>query len=234
MPGNRIAAETDGRGHALSARRRPEDIGYKALAVNLSDLQRRRAPAKLVLLSIGLPSDDKWLAAFPARWPLRRARLRASRGRHDPNSRSAARSVDVYESRDHCDGKGLTRTEAQRQHLGLRHGGQRVSSAQAPPGPLETVIPCGRALPEWIARRRGTSRSALLDLPTACADFWRLAGSGPVLKRGGVSGSILWEAVPVSSALRPRRTAGRRRGDDCELTSAAPPSAALAVEQAGL
>ena len=44
---------------------RPEDIGYKALAVNLSDLAASGAVPRAFFLSIALPErDDAWLAAF--------------------------------------------------------------------------------------------------------------------------------------------------------------------------
>ena len=43
----------------------PEDVGYKALAVNLSDLAAAGAVPRAFFLSIGLPRrDDGWLADF--------------------------------------------------------------------------------------------------------------------------------------------------------------------------
>ena len=67
MPGNRIAVTTDmmAVGTHFLPGARPEDIGYKALAVNLSDLAAAGASPRAFFLSIGLPErDDEWLAGF--------------------------------------------------------------------------------------------------------------------------------------------------------------------------
>ena len=96
MPGNRIAVTTDmmAVGTHFLPGVRPEDIGYKALAVNLSDLAAAGASPRAFFLSIGLPErDDEGLRAFPAAcWPLRRARAARFSGATRPERlRSAAR-----------------------------------------------------------------------------------------------------------------------------------------------
>ena len=84
MPGNRIAVTTDmmAVGTHFLPGARPEDIGYKALAVNLSDLAAAGASPRAFFLSIGLPA----CGFFPRPdGPCGELGLRASRGRHDPN-----------------------------------------------------------------------------------------------------------------------------------------------------
>ena len=67
MPGNRIAVTTDmmAVGTRFLPNAKPEDIGFKALAVNLSDLAAAGASPRAFFLSIGLPErDDAWLSGF--------------------------------------------------------------------------------------------------------------------------------------------------------------------------
>ena len=69
MPAGRIAVTADmmAVGTHFLPDTRPEDIGYKALAVNLSDLAAAGAQPRAFFLSIALPDrDDAWLAGFTA------------------------------------------------------------------------------------------------------------------------------------------------------------------------
>ena len=106
------------------------------------------------------------------------------------------------------EGKGLTRAGAKPgddiwvsgtvgdAYAALKH---RWGHWQLMPDAAEALFPrMDRPTP------RNMLGSALLDLATACADVsdGLLADLGHILERSGVSGSILWEAVPVSSALR--------------------------------
>ena len=64
----------------------PADIGWKALAVNLSDLAAMGATPAWCTLSLTLPdADAEWVDALPRRLPRagRAARRRAGRRRHD-------------------------------------------------------------------------------------------------------------------------------------------------------
>ncbi|MGN1209561.1 MAG: thiamine-monophosphate kinase, partial [Duodenibacillus sp.] len=67
LPAGRIAVTCDmmAVGTHFLPNARPEDIGYKALAVNLSDLAAAGAVPRAFFLSIALPErDDAWLAGF--------------------------------------------------------------------------------------------------------------------------------------------------------------------------
>ena len=254
MPGNRIAVTTDmmAVGTHFLPGARPEDIGYKALAVNLSDLAAAGASPRAFFLSIGLPErDDEWLAGF-SRGLMALAessgcallggdttRTAEVGGTHAPVTISITAMGSLPE------GKGLTRAGAKPgddiwvsgtvgdAYAALKH---RWGHWQLMPDAAEALFPrMDRPTP------RNMLGSALLDLATACADVsdGLLADLGHILERSGVSGSILWEAVPVSSALRALSPAAQQEaaltgGDDYELVFTAPPSAALRIEQAGL
>lgn len=253
MPGNRIAVTTDmmAVGTHFLPGARPEDIGYKALAVNLSDLAAAGASPRAFFLSIGLPErDDEWLAGF-SRGLMALAessgcallggdttRTAEVGGTHAPVTISITAMGSLPE------GKGLTRAGAKPgddiwvsgtvgdAYAALKH---RWGHWQLMPDAAEALFPrMDRPTP------RNMLGSALLDLATACADVsdGLLADLGHILERSGVSGSILWEAVPVSSALRALSPAAQQEaaltgGDDYELVFTAPPSAALRIEQAG-
>ena len=217
MPGNRIAVTTDmmAVGTHFLPGARPEDIGYKALAVNLSDLAAAGASPRAFFLSIGLPErDDEWLAGF-SRGLMALAessgcallggdttRTAEVGGTHAPVTISITAMGSLPE------GKGLTRAGAKPgddiwvsgtvgdAYAALKH---RWGHWQLMPDAAEALFPrMDRPTP------RNMLGSALLDLATACADVsdGLLADLGHILERSGVSGSILWEAVPVSSALR--------------------------------
>lgn len=155
MPGNRIAVTTDmmAVGTHFLPGARPEDIGYKALAVNLSDLAAAGASPRAFFLSIGLPErDDEWLAGF-SRGLMALAessgcallggdttRTAEVGGTHAPVTISITAMGSLPEGKGtHARGR-----EARRRHLGLGHGGRRICGAQAPLGPLAADARCGR------------------------------------------------------------------------------------------
>ena len=137
MPGNRIAVTTDmmAVGTHFLPGARPEDIGYKALAVNLSDLAAAGASPRAFFLSIGLPErDDEWLAGF-SRGLMALAessgcallggdttRTAEVGGTHAPVTISITAMGSLPEGK----------------------GGRRICGAQAPLGPLAADARCGR------------------------------------------------------------------------------------------
>ena len=183
MPGNRIAVTTDmmAVGTHFLPGARPEDIGYKALAVNLSDLAAAGASPRAFFLSIGLPErDDEWLAGF-SRGLMALAessgcallggdttRTAEVGGTHAPVTISITAMGSLPE------GKGLTRAGAKPgddiwvsgtvgdAYAALKH---RWGHWQLMPDAAEALFPrMDRPTP------RNMLGSALLDLATACAD----------------------------------------------------------------
>ena len=239
MPGNRIAVTTDmmAVGTHFLPGARPEDIGYKALAVNLSDLAAAGASPRAFFLSIGLPErDDEWLAGF-SRGLMALAessgcallggdttRTAEVGGTHAPVTISITAMGSLPE------GKGLTRAGAKPgddiwvsgtvgdAYAALKH---RWGHWQLMPDAAEALFPrMDRPTP------RNMLGSALLDLATACADVsdGLLADLGHILERSGL----------LESASMKIEEAALTGGDDYELVFTAPPSAALRIEQAGL
>ena len=230
----------------------PEDVGYKALAVNLSDLAAAGAVPRAFFLSIGLPRrDDGWLADFSrGLMGLARAsgcallggdttRTPEVEGRHAPVTISITAMGDLPA------GMGLTRSGAKPGDDIWISGtvGDAYAALQCRWGHW-TVMP--DLEPELFARMdRPTPRvslgQAILGVATAAADIsdGLLADLGHILDRSGVSADIEWERIPVSTALQsltiPRQhEAALTGGDDYELVFTAPPVAAERIFEAGL
>lgn len=230
----------------------PEDVGYKALAVNLSDLAAAGAVPRAFFLSIGLPRrDDGWLADF-SRGLMKLAcesgcallggdttRTPEVQGRHAPVTISITAMGDLPA------GMGLTRK-------GAKPGDDIWVSGTV--GDAYAALKCRWGAwsvmpdlePELFARMdRPTPRialgQALLGAASAAADIsdGLLADLGHILERSGVSAEIEWEKIPTSVALQSMTPARQHEaalagGDDYELIFTAPPSSAERIYEAGL
>lgn len=230
----------------------PEDVGYKALAVNLSDLAAAGAVPRAFFLSIGLPRrDDGWLADF-SRGLMKLARESGCallggdttrtpevQGRHAPVTISITAMGDLPA------GMGLTRK-------GAKPGDDIWVSGTV--GDAYAALKCRWGAwsvmpdlePELFARMdRPTPRialgQALLGAASAAADIsdGLLADLGHILGRSGVSAEIEWEKIPTSVALQSMTPARQHEaalagGDDYELIFTAPPSSAERIYEAGL
>jgi len=230
----------------------PEDVGYKALAVNLSDLAAAGAVPRAFFLSIGLPRrDDGWLADF-SRGLMKLARESGCallggdttrtpevQGRHAPVTISITAMGDLPA------GMGLTRK-------GAKPGDDIWVSGTV--GDAYAALKCRWGAwsvmpdlePELFARMdRPTPRialgQALLGAASAAADIsdGLLADLGRILQRSGVSAEIEWEKIPTSVALQSMTPARQHEaalagGDDYELIFTAPPSSAERIYEAGL
>ena len=230
----------------------PEDVGYKALAVNLSDLAAAGAVPRAFFLSIGLPRrDDGWLADF-SRGLMKLARESGCallggdttrtpevQGRHAPVTISITAMGDLPA------GMGLTRK-------GAKPGDDIWVSGTV--GDAYAALKCRWGAwsvmpdlePELFARMdRPTPRialgQALLGAASAAADISDvlLADLGHILERSGVSAEIEWEKIPTSVALQSMTPARQHEaalagGDDYELIFTAPPSSAERIYEAGL
>lgn len=230
----------------------PEDVGYKALAVNLSDLAAAGASPRAFFLSIGLPErDDVWLAAF-SRGLMSLAQTSGCALLGGDTTRTAAVgdarapvTISITAMGALPEGKGLGRAGARPgddiwvsgtlgdAYAALKH---RWGHWQLMPDAAETVFErMDRPTP------RNALGSALLDLATACADVsdGLKADLGHILERSEVGADVLWDAVPISSALRALSASAQQEaalmgGDDYELVFTAPEALAHRVEQVGL
>ena len=231
---------------------RPEDIGYKALAVNLSDLAASGAVPRAFFLSIALPErDDAWLAAFThglmalskeANCPLlggdttRTAQVGEKRaptvisitalGELPPQTgltRAGARAGDdIYVSGT------LGAAWAALHHL----TGDLTLSAEAFPAALHRL-----EHPE----ARNALGTALLSAASACADISDGLAQDlrHILNRSDVGAELLLEAIPADPSVRSLRrdqlvTALLSGGDDYELVFTAPAEKRGLVEQASV
>ena len=230
----------------------PEDVGWKALAVNLSDLAASGASPRAFFLSIGLPErDDAWLEGFSKGLMS----LAAETGcallggdttrTADVNGTRAPVTISITAMGALPAGKGLTRKGAKPgddiwvsgtvgdAYAALKH---RWGHWQLMPDAAEVLFKrMDRPTP------RLALGSALLDLASACADIsdGLKADLGHILERSGVSANVLWEAVPVSDALRSlsvtaQQEAALTGGDDYELVFTEHEANRERIEQAGL
>lgn len=231
----------------------PEDVGYKALAVNLSDLAAAGAVPRAFFLSIGLPRrDDGWLADF-SRGMMALAQSTGcallggdtTRTPEVKDGRRAPVVVSITAMGDLPEGKGLTRAGAKPGDDIWVSGtlGDAYAALQCRLG-LWDAMP--DAMPALCARMdrpvpRLALGNALLSIATACADVsdGLLADLGHILERSGVSAEIDFDLLPISTALRSmtplrQREAALSGGDDYELVFTAPPEAADRVRAAGV
>lgn len=230
----------------------PEAIGYKALAVNLSDLAAAGAVPRAFFLAIGLPErDETWLAglmrgmmalAHEAGCPLLGGDTTKTPLVGDVRSPAA---ITITAMGDLPSEMGLTRA-------GARPGDDIWVSG--------TVGAAAAALKhrtgEWTLsadlfpaadRRldhpepRNALGTALLSVATACADVsdGLAQDLGHILERSGVAADVLWNAVPTDPSLaglpaEKRLWAAMAGGDDYELVFTAPHEKRGLVEQAAI
>ncbi len=229
----------------------PEDVGYKALAVNLSDLAAAGAVPRAFFLSIGLPRrDDGWLADFSrGLMHLASASGCALLGGDttrtaEVGDRRAPVTISITAMGELPEGKGMTRAGAKPGEDIWLSGtvGDAYAALQCRLG-LWDAMP--DAFPALCARMdrpvpRNALGEAILPWASACADIsdGLLADLGHILERSNVSGSIDWEAVPVSTALRSMTIARQHEaaltgGDDYELVFTAPHEHEARIREAG-
>ena len=231
---------------------RPEDIGYKALAVNLSDLAASGAVPRAFFLSIAVPErDDAWLAAFT------HGLMELSKQTDCPllggdttrtalvGEKRAPTVISITAIGELPAQMGLTRAGA---HEGddiyvsgtlgaawaaLHHlTGDLTLSAEAFPAAL-------RRLERPVARNAlGT---ALLSAASACADIsdGLAQDLGHILDRSDVGAELVLEAIPADPAVcslnrENRLTALLNGGDDYELVFTAPVEKRGLIEQAAI
>ena len=212
------------------------DIGYKALAVNLSDLAAMGADATEAVAIVSLPAHlgAAWLAAFRAGFEsLARAHGVAVAA---IDTVAGALSVSV-EAHGRCPpGKALTRAGARPGDrifvsgtLGDAGGGLDIALGRRPARPAANaealVARLRRPAPRLALGRalRGIASAAIDVSDGLCQDL------GHVLAAGGVGACIDAGLVPLSPALcevagdAAARELALSAGDDYELLFTVPP-----------
>lgn len=230
----------------------PEDVGYKALAVNLSDLAAAGAVPRAFFLSIGLPRrDDGWLADF-SRGLMALAHesgcaLLGGDTTRTPEveGRRAPVTISITAMGDLPAGMGLTRAGARPGDDVWVSGtlGDAYAALQCRWGAWEVMPDLEPALFARMDRPmpRVALGQAILGAASACADVsdGLLADLGHILERSGCSAEVDWDRIPVSTALRSLTIARQHEaaltgGDDYELVFTAPAAAAERIYEAGL
>lgn len=199
------------------------DIGWKSLAVNLSDLAAMGAQPRWFLLALSLPeADERWLADFCAG-------IKALADRHGValvggDTTRGALSVTITAMGEVPAGAALLRGGARVDDcvcvtgtlgdaaaaLALLHAGTRDSALLARLDRPEPRIAAGLAL-------RGIAHAAI-DLSDGLAGDLQ-----HVLDASGVGAELNVDALPCSEALRARSVSAQRLthqlagGDDYEL-----------------
>ncbi len=254
MAGSRVAVTCDmmAVGTHFLPSARPEDVGYKALAVNLSDLAAAGATPRAFFLSIALPErDDAWLAGFTqglmelshhSGCPL----LGGDTTRSAPvGDARAPVTISITAMGDLPAEMGLTRAGAcpgddiwvsgtlGGSYAALMHRwGKWTLGADLFPSACERMD-------------RPTARNdlgtALLSCATACADVsdGLAQDLGHILERSQVAAHVDWSCVPMHPALKAlsevqQLEAAMSGGDDYELVFTAPADKRGLVEQAAI
>ena len=228
-PGQVLAISTDTllAGRHYDASIRPEDLGWKALAVNLSDLLAMAAEPLAFTLALSLPeADEAWLQGFAAglrahapgreRGPdWRRYHARAA-GHHDHRLWRGARRAGAA-PRWRAPGAGRLRLGPPgrcRAGAGAsaRRRRPRCGASWIAPSPRSGPgAACAATRPPASISRTGSARIwAMCCAPAAWAPRW----NGPALPR-----SAAFAAAGAAAALQ--RESLLHGGDDYELLVAA-------------
>ena len=225
----------------------PEDVGYKALAVNLSDLAAAGAVPRAFFLSIGLPRrDDGWLADF-SRGLMRLAQQSGcallggdTTRTAEVNGARAPVTISITAMGELPAGLGLTRSGATPGDDVWVSGtvGDAYAALKYRWGEWDLMPDAVDAVLSRMDRPtpRNALGEALLRRASAAADVsdGLLADLGHILERSGVSAEIDWEAVPGSMTIARQHEAALTGGDDYELVFTASPENREAVLEAGV
>lgn len=234
-----VATDTLVAGVHFPENTRAVDIGWKSLAVNLSDLAAMGAEPAWMLLSLTLPGADcEWVREFGAG-------LAELAGEHDValvggDTTRGPLSVSVQVTGFIAPGRELRRDGA-RTGDGIYVTGT-LGDAAAGLAIVQGHLAAGdasRALRDRLDRPtpRVAAGRALAGVASACIDVSDgLAGDlERVLAASGRGARLSLDALPCSAALRAavpdrdRRRALQFAGDDYELCFTAPPGAREAI-----
>ncbi len=232
----------------------PRDVGYKALAVNLSDLAAAGAVPRAFFLSIGLPEkDDAWIGRFSeGLMELAResgcALLGGDTVRTPRIPRADVNAPPVFSITAMGDlpkGMGLTRS-------GARPGDDIWVSGTVGDAYAALKYRWGHwAMAEKafdlmkVRMDRPVPRNALgravLPFATAAIDISDgfAQDLGHILERSRAAAEVEWDLIPKSEALQSlseelQKEAVLSGGDDYELIFTAPPELRREIFEAGI
>jgi len=241
-----VTADTLNSGVHFPAETPAYDIGWKTLAVNLSDLASMGARPAWCVLALSLPdADPEWVDAFAdgffALADVHDIVLVGGDTTRGPLSLSVTAMGQVVP------GAALRRDGAQVGDdvwVSGTLGDAAVALRAWQGGTLDVRTPAEDAPVDYLRQRlaRPTPRvalgSALVGVAHAAVDIsdGLLADLGHICERSGVGAQLDPECLPVSAAARARvglahaRDAALRGGDDYELCFTAAPAQRLAIE----
>jgi thiamine-monophosphate kinase len=236
---------------------RPEDLAWKALAVNLSDLAAMGAEARWCLLSLALPQREEgygeWLAAFATGWSALADRHDVTLVGGDTVATDGPLTLSVTALG--LAGRGVMRRDAARPGDVIWVTGSLGDAAAAldlafvERGRDGQAFPCSARQRDALEARRlrptprlefGTTALAVGVLCAVdCSDGF-LADLGHILKASGVHAQVALDALPLSPDLADLARTDPERlrrwpltgGDDYELILCAAPALSTVMQEA--
>lgn len=231
-----VAMDTLNAGVHFPDRTAPADVGWKALAVNLSDLAAMGARPAWCTLSLSLPgADPRWVDGFLDGFDALARPLGLALVGGDTTQGPLSVCVTVIGMADA--GAALRRDAARAGDVVWVSGTLGDAAAALAQwregGDIDAVL---RARLDRPAPRLLLG-AALAGVANACIDVsdGLVADLGHVCRASGVGASVDVDALPASDALRGATGTGARRrlqatgGDDYELCFTAPATATDAV-----
>ncbi len=245
-----VTADTLNSGVHFPAETPAADIGWKTLAVNLSDLAAMGAQPAWCTLALSLPTaDEGWIDGFADGFF-------ALADAHDivligGDTTRGPLSLSVTAMGQVAPGSALRRDAAQEGDdiwVSGTLGDAAIALRAWQAGTLDVRATADDAQVEYLRQRlaRPTPRvalgRALIGLAHAAVDVsdGLLADLGHICARSGLGARIDPGSLPLSAAARARvgdthaRDAALRGGDDYELCFTAPPSKREAVQAVGV
>ncbi|BBF65928.1 thiamine-phosphate kinase [Acidithiobacillus sp. 'AMD consortium'] len=235
----------------------PEDLAWKALAVNLSDLAAMGAEARWCLLSLALPRREEgygeWLEAFATGWSALADRHDVTLVGGDTVATDGPLTVSVTALG--LSGHGVMRRDAARPGDVIWVTGTLGDAAAALDLALlerdqeRQAVPCSAPQRDALEARR-LRPTPRLEFGAAalaggvlcavdCSDGF-LADLGHILKASGVHAQVALDALPLSPDLADLARTDPERlrrwpltgGDDYELILCAAPALSTAMQEA--
>ncbi|PKM12488.1 MAG: thiamine-phosphate kinase [Gammaproteobacteria bacterium HGW-Gammaproteobacteria-3] len=212
----------------------PYDLGYKLLAVNLSDLAAMGAAPIAVTLALTMPTaDEAWLAAFAQGFWALAERYRVDLIGGDTTSGPLTLTLGAF---------GLTPEDGALLRSGARSGdwigmtgrlgdaglGLKIEQGYCCQSPEQALLRFNRPEPRVDAGLMLRAKaSSCIDISDGLAQ-----DLGHVLQLSGVGACLDWDRLPLSDAVKAYIDATGdwtfplRAGDDYELCFTVPPEVA--------